>query len=256
MDATGRPKRRVKAVETTFSVLEALEENEGMRLTELADELEMAKSTVHRYLQTLLYRRYVVKEGDVYRLSLRFLDLGQQARTREEGYRMAKMKVAELAAETDERAQFIVEEHGQAVYVHRKAGSHAVQTDPGIGKRIDLHATSAGKAIIAEWTDERIRAFVDRWGLPSHTADTITDLDALLADVEEIRAGGYAVNRGENIEGLCAVGVAICDDDDQPIGALSVSGPSNRMKGEWFESELPDMLLGFKNEMELNLRYS
>ncbi|MFB6142205.1 MAG: IclR family transcriptional regulator [Halorientalis sp.] len=250
------PKRTVTAVETTFSVLEALEAADGMRLTDLATELDMAKSTVHRYLQTLLDREYVVKEGDTYHVSLRFLDLGEHARNREEGYRMARQKVAELADETEERAQFIVEEHGQAVYVHREAGSHAVQTDPGIGKRIDLHATSAGKAIIAEWPDGRIREFVDRWGLPSHTDETITDLDSLLAEVADIRDRDYAVNRGENIDGLAAVGVSVCGADDQPIGALSVSGPTNRMKGEWFEQDLPDMLLGFKNEMELNIRYS
>lgn len=250
------PKRTVAAVETTFDVLEALKEEDGMRLTELAEELEMAKSTVHRYLQTLLADRYVVKEGDTYRVSLRFLDLGEHARNRDECYRMAKQKVAELATETDERAQFIVEEHGQAVYVHRKAGNHAVQTDPGIGKRIDLHATSAGKAIISEWSDAKIREFADTWGLPSHTDETITDVDSLLAAAEATRERGYALNRGENIDGLRAIGVAVCGPDGQPIGALSVSGPTNRMKGEWFEQDLPDMLLGFTNEMELNLRYS
>lgn len=250
------PSRTVQASETTFTILERLKEADGMQLTELADDLDMAKSTVHRYLQTLLGRNYLIKEGDEYHVSLSFLDLGEHARNRKEGYRMAKAKVAELADETQERAQFIVEEHGQAVYVHRKAGSHAVHTDPGIGKRTHLHATSAGKAIMAEWTDERINEYVDEHGLPSLTDNTIIDGEALLDEIDDIRERGYSENHEENIEGLCAVGAAVCNADGEVLGAFSVSGPTNRLTDEWFEQRLPDMLMGFANEIELNLQYS
>lgn len=250
------PKRRVKSVETTFSIIETLKDSDGRTLSELSTELDMAKSTVHRYLQTLLYGGYIVKEGSEYHLSLRFLELGDQASSRKRGYSIAREKVEELAEETDERAQFIVAEHGQAVYVHRKAGSHAVKTDPGIGKRIGLHTIAAGKAIIAEWPDEVIEEFVSTRELRSETPHTVTDLEDLMTEVEEIRERGYGVNKQENIEGLRAVGAAVCDQHGRPIGAFSVSGPTNRMKGEWFGQELPDLLLGLTNEMELNLRYS
>lgn len=256
MSGTNTPDRTVQAAETTFTILETLSEADGMRLTELAEETEMAKSTVHRYLQTLMSRNYLVKEGDEYYPSLRFLDLGEHARNRKKGYRMSKVKVAELAEETDERAQFIVEENGEAVYVHREAGSHAVHTDPGIGKRTHLHATSAGKAIISEWPNERINEYIDRHGLPGLTENTITDQETLLSEVEATRERGYAANNEENIDGLCAIGVAVCQGADDVLGALSVSGPKNRLNGEWFERDLPDMLLGFANEIELNLQYS
>lgn len=256
MKAYKKPDRTVQAAETTFTILETLNEADGMRLTELVDELGMSKSTVHRYLQTLLSRKYLIKESDEYHVSLRFLDFGQHARNRKEGYQMAKVKVAELAEETDERVQFIVEEHGQAVYVHRKAGSHAVQTDPGIGKRIHLHATSAGKAIIAEWSNEEIYEYIEQWGLPALTSNTITDESTLMEDIEMVRERGYSVNRQENVDGLCALGVSICPTSDDVLGAFSVSGPINRMEGEWFEHELPNMLKGSANEIELNLRYS
>jgi DNA-binding IclR family transcriptional regulator len=256
MKANEAPSRTVKAAETTFAILEVLSEGAGMRLTEVAEELDMAKSTVHRYLQTLLDRRYIVKEDNKYHISLRFLDLGENARNRKEGYKMSKAKVEELAEETQERAQFIVEEHGQAVYVHRKAGDHAVHTDPGIGKRSYLHATSAGKAIIAEWPENRIEEYIERQGLQSLTENTIISEERLMEEIAEVRERGYATNMQENIDGLCAVGVAVSPNDSEVLGALSVSGPLNRMQDEWFEQELPDMLMGFANEIELNLRYS
>ncbi|MFB6133651.1 MAG: IclR family transcriptional regulator [Halanaeroarchaeum sp.] len=239
-----------------MSILETLRDHDGMRLTDLADELDMAKSTIHRYLQTLLETEYLVQEGGEYHVGLRFLDLGEHARNRVEGYQLAKQKVGDLADETDERAQFIVEEHGKAVYLHRESGTHGVQTDPGIGKRIDLHCTAAGKAILSEWSDDDIRALVDTHGLPRRTENTITDLPTLMDQIESIRERGYAVNTQENIEGLRAIGVAVSSPQTGVIGAFSVSGPLNRMKGDWFDQELPDLLLGIANEIELNLRYS
>lgn len=254
MNTNNQPSRTVKAAETAFAILETLKEKEGLRLTELANELGMAKSTTHRYLQTLLTMEYLVKEGEVYHPSLRFLDFGWQARNREHGYQMAKTKVEDLAEETNERAQFIVEEHRRAVYVHRKAGSNAVHTDPGIGKRIELHSISAGKAIMSDWSDERIHEYIEQKGLNARTTNTITEADELLAELEEVRERGYAINNEEHIDGLRAVGVSICPSEEV-LGAFSVSGPMNRMKGAWFEEKLPDLLMGYANEIELNLKY-
>lgn len=256
METPSETGRTVKATETTFAILETINEADGIRLTDIAEVLDMPKSTVHRYLWTLLQWEYLAKEGDEFHISHRFISFGWNARTRKEGYQMAKTKVEELAEDTDERAQFIVEEHGKAVYVHRQTGDHAVLTDSGIGKRINLHGTSAGKAIMAEWSDDRIAEYVDTHGLPDITSETITNRETLMEEIETIREQGYSVNREENIEGLNAVGAAVNGPDDEVLGALSVSGPTNRLKGDWFENDLPDMLMGFANEIELNLKYS
>lgn len=227
-----------------------------MRLTELADELGMAKSTVHRYLQTMLRNHYLIREGDTYHLSLRFLDFGEHARTRKDGYRMAIEKMTDLAERTDERVTFFVEEHGYAVNVHREASSQAVNTDARVGKRVDLHTIAAGKAIMAEWPDERLREYLDGRELAARTPNTIVDEGELLEEIAEVRSRGYAASREEVIEGLSSVAGSICDPAGQAIGALSVFGPSHRMKGRRFEKELPDLLLGVTNEIELNVRYS
>lgn len=227
-----------------------------MRLTELADELGMAKSTVHRYLQTLLRSHYLTREGDTYHLSLRFLDLGEHARTRKAGYRMAIEKVTDLADRTDERATFFVEEHGHAVIVHREASSQAVNTDSRVGKSVDLHTIAAGKAIMAEWPDQRIREFLEGRDFPRRTPNTIVDEERLLEEIADVRSRGYATSREEVIEGLSSVASSVCDPSGREIGALSVFGPSHRMKGERFEKEIPDLLLGVTNEIELNVRYA
>ncbi|WP_129115476.1 IclR family transcriptional regulator [Halegenticoccus tardaugens] len=246
----------VKSAETAFDVLELLHERNGARLTDLADDLGIAKSTVHRHLATLEKRGYVTAEESVYRTSLRFLDFGERARTRERAYVLAGQKVNQLAEQTNERAQFIVEENGEGVYVHRATGSNAVETDTRIGKRVPLHASAAGLAILAHLPRSRVEEIVTRRGLPRLTTETITDREDLLEECERIRERGFSVNRHGYVMGLSSIGVSVHDRNDQPIGAFSVSGPSHRMKGDWFRTQLPDLILGATNELELKIAYS
>lgn len=250
------PGRTVKTTETAFTVIEGLEDLDGARVTELADHMGLADSTVHSHLATLYEMGYVVKEGDRYLIGSRFLKLGEAAKERRDAFDLVKPKVKHLAEETEERCQFIVEEHGRGVYLHRETGERAVWTDSGLGKRIYLHATAAGKAVLATLPEERVERIFDQWGLPALTENTTTDSAELLDELDVIREQGFAVNKEENTEGLRAVGAALTDGTGKVIGALSVSGPSHRMKGEWFEEEIPNLLLGTVNELELNLKYS
>ncbi len=246
----------VQSVQTMLDVVEALRLLDGARVTELADELDVAKSTVHRHLDTLYRRGYVIREGDEYHVGLRFLRLSEHARVRRPEYELARAKVVELARETDERAQFIVEEHGEGVYVHLETGSRAVHTDSGVGRRIPLHATAAGKAVLAQFDDDHVRTVLDCHGMTAFTDHTITDRDRLFDELADIRERGYSVNDRENTRGIRAVGVPVVGPEGFVVGALSVSGPTHRMKGERLESTLPDLLLGTANELELNITYS
>lgn len=246
----------VKSIGTTFALIEGLRRLDGARITELSDDLGVAKSTVHRHLDTLYRRGYVVREGDEYHVGLRFLQLSEHARVRKPEYELARAKVEELARETEERAQFIVEEHGEGVYVHLETGRHAVHTDSGVGRRIPLHATSAGKAILAQFPDEYVRDILEGDGMTELTDHTITDPERLFEELTTIRERGYSVNDQENTRGIRAVGVPVTGPDGFVVGALSVSGPTHRMKGDRLDHDLPDLLLGTANELELNITYS
>jgi DNA-binding IclR family transcriptional regulator len=246
----------VQATRTMFEIVECLRDAEDLTVTEIANRTGYAKSTVHRHLGTLTDLEYVTEESGRYNVGLRFLELGQRARTRCEGYELAREKVEEIAEQTGERAQFLVKEHGTAVYIHRAFGERAVHTDPGIGSRVPLHATSAGKAILAELDEEELFEVVEQSPFDPITDRTITDPDELLAELEQIRDDGYSFNRQENLEGLHAVGAAVTAADGGVIGALSVSGPSYRLTDEWFEEELPMLLKGATNELELNIAHA
>jgi DNA-binding IclR family transcriptional regulator len=244
---------RVKSVEQTVDIAEYLLANDGGGVSEIADDLGVAKSTVSNHLRTLESLDYVVKEDGEYRLGTIFIGIGDAVRERREIYAMAGEKTRELAAETGERALFTVEEHGRGIYVHRERGSRAIKQMRGSNDRNYLHSTASGKAMLAHFPQSRVDAIVDRWGLPELTEQTTTDRAELERELETIRDRGFALNREEAIPGLRAVGVAVHDPDGSVIGAFSVSGPSHRLEGEQFAERLPNLLLGTANEFDLNL---
>lgn len=245
----------VRAVERTLDLLEFLRDNGPAHLSTVTEELGLAKSTAHRHLGTLEHRGYVTSSDSGYTLSLRFLDFGEYTRMRSPEYELAAEKVLAIAKQTDERAQFMVEEHGQAVYVYHQAGQHAVEANTYPGKRVPIHASAAGLAILSEYEKERVDAIINQHGLPSLTAQTITDPDTLYEELATTRKRGYSINDQGVIEGLRAIGVSVCGPDGEVIGGLSVSGPINRMDGERFDETLPKLLLGATNELELNIAY-
>ena len=251
----GNKSGALTTVETSLKVVEAVADLDGARVSEISEYLETPVSTVHGHLKTLHEQSYLTKEGDEYHVGLQFLNRGGQARERKKGYQLAEEKVVKLAEETNERAQFIVEENGRGYYIHTESGEDAVLADARIGKRIYLHDSAAGKSILAQLPDSRVHDIIDRWGLPSFTEHTITDEAELFEELEQIREQGYALNLQETHEGLHAVGATVKTYQGQVLGAFSVSGPSNRLKGSRLEDDVADFLRGVTNELELRLSY-
>lgn len=246
----------VGSVERSIEIVAAIQDLNGARVTELADHLDLPASTVHNHLATLSKHRFLVKEDGVYQIGLRYLELGGYARHRKLAYDLAFDIVDQLAEETAERAQFIVEEHGRGIYLHTAIGSNAVELDARIGKVTYLHSSAAGKAILSQLPRKRVDEILDRWGMTKFTGETIIDRSVLYADLEEIRERGYSFTEGEEFEGIRSVGVPVTCPDGTVLGGFSVSGPSNRMKYKLFRDEIPDMILGAANELELNITYA
>lgn len=241
---------RVKAVETTLDIVEFLHEAGSGGIDEVAESVEIGTSTAHRHLTTLYERGYLVRDGKEYELSLRFLTHGGRRRETLPANELIHKKVRQLSEETSERVQFITEEHGERVYMYTHAGPDAVKTDSTIGKRGPLHVSAAGKAILADLPAARRNEILDEI-----TTLEAAEREALNEEIEIIQDRGYAFNDEESTSGLRAVGVPIRHKSDIVLGAISVSGPANRLTGDYFRKELPKLLLGTVNEIELNIEY-
>lgn len=247
--------RTVGSVERLFAVVDALVELDGARVTELADHLDLAKSSVHAYLATMVEAGYAAREGDRYYAGLRFLTVGGQLRKRKRLFRLARPIVEDLARQTDERAQLVVAENGRGVFVHRATGERAVDAGTYVGKRIYLHATGAGKVILAHLPPAERDTVLDRTGLPARTPNTITNREELESALVNIREQGYAVNDEEGTSGLRTVAAPVFGPTGGVVGALSVSAPSRRIQEARTTLELAETVQGSANELELKLTY-
>ena len=254
MSMSHKDPQRIKSVNTTFAIVQSLQVFDGAGVTELANWLDLSKSTVHKHLKSLEMEEYVVNEDGIYRLGLRFLDHGMYVRSQIPLVQVAKPSLQQLAEETGEVVWLVVEEHGRAVYLYKaQSSAHSIDPRGEVGRRPPIHCLASGKAILSQLSRERVEEIIDRHGLARQSEHTITGREELFRDLDAIRdRNGVAFNDNEEVNGLRAVGVPIVSNGEVR-GAISVSGPAHQLEGERFRSELPTKLLRAANEIELKL---
>lgn len=244
----------IQAVESAFEIIETLETNDGMTVSEIADEVDIATSTAYVYIKTLKQLGYIKKSTQHYHLGPRFLKHGCFARQRMQIYQAAKEEVKNLASQTDELISLGIEDNGQRVVLYRAEGTEAVHDQAPTGEYTYMHWTGLGKAILAYLSQERIDEIIDTYGLPQATEHTITDRTVLHEELDQIRSQGYALGDEERKLGLRSAGVPIiCDGDVQ--GAVAIAGPKQRLTIEDLKNKLLDKFINSINIIELKYKH-
>jgi DNA-binding IclR family transcriptional regulator len=242
----------VKTALTVFRIVESVKRNGRSDLTQLSNELDLAKSTIHNHLSTLESLRYVVKEDNEYRLGLKFLDHGIYARDRYPLLEAAEGVLERLSQETGKSVWLHVEEHGLGIPIYKNLSDQTVRTAARLGKASHLHCTAHGKAMLAHFSEEYIEEVLDQHGMPAYTENTCTEREPLDRKLTEIRENEFALSDCEAAAGVRAVGSPIVEGD-RVLGAICIPGPENRMTGDYFTEELPELVSGATNELELEL---
>lgn len=252
---SGGPKK-IQSIETALTILEFIRDNGDAGVTEIADDLDRSKSTIHHYLATLSEHGYLETDDGRYRLGVRFLTLGGTVREQDELYHLSRDDVDRLARETGEKARLIVEQDGHGITLYQSAGEHTDDTRTHVGSIEELYCTAAGKAFLADLPAERVDQYLAETPLRAYTENTITDPDELRDELDAIRSRGIAVDDEERYEGLRCVASAIASSEGELLGALSVSAPTERMSGDRFRTEIPDLLRTVTGVVEINTTYS
>ncbi len=239
----------VGAAATTFEIVEALAIEGEVGVTALADELGRSKGSVHDHLTTLERLGYVVSEDGTYRLGLKFLDVGCDVRARESLYRVGREEVRRLANSSGETASLVVEEDGEAVYVYMDGD---LDGPLRVGSRVPLASCAAGRAILANRPGTEVDlALGDNAAGPPE--EDIVDREALRSELQSVRDQGLAFDRGDLDADRWAVAAPVPDDDGHAVGALVVSGPTDRMSGKRLEEDMPGLVLSSANAVSVEL---
>lgn len=202
----------------------------GASLTEVANALEMNKSTLLRLMAPLIDTSLVTQDPETgrYRLGWRTAQLGQAFIMHLDLPSIAHQSLERLAADSGETTHLVIPEFPNVIYVDKVDGPRRVRMVSRVGTTQPAYCTAVGKALLAYAAEETIRAVVDH-GMPARTARTHTTARALMADLRLIRERGYAVDDIENEPDIRCVAAPVFDHRGTAICAISVSGPAHRV---------------------------
>ncbi|MFG5408306.1 IclR family transcriptional regulator [Piscinibacter sakaiensis] len=214
-----------------LAVLEAVVEQQGRARTieELAAELKLTKSNVHRTLQTLAHAKYLAKNESTgsYHSTMKLFELGAKQLSRFDVRTFAPPFMRALADETGETVHLSILEGFSVVYIDKIDSPQPVRSYTAIGGRAPAYAVATGKAMLAYQPDGYLDRHADE--LKRHTQATIASLPVLKEELARVVRTGYAVNRGEWRETVGGLAVTIFNGLNQVVAALGISGPLERL---------------------------
>ena len=219
----------LRSVSRALDVLQALGAGagKGMSVGEIAAVIEVSRSTAFTLLQALVSRRFVadtrVGGARLYRLGLALVHLGDRA--------VAEMGVTQIAAPILEQltdatrmtSRLAVLDDGFAVAIGRVDAPGPFRMTASLGRREFPHCSAVGKALLSRLPGDLVMAIVTRLGMPRRTEHTLTSHAALLADLRETAARGYAIDNEEDNIGVVCVGAPVSDRSGEVVAAISVT---------------------------------
>lgn len=227
----------VRSLDRAFDLLELMGADEqGVALSQLAAASGLPVPTIHRMVRTLVASGYVLQlPSRRYALGPRLIGLGERsARTLDAWAHPHLVAVAERTGETANMAML---DGSMVVYVAQApAPRHTVRMFTEVGRRVFAHCTGVGKALLSQLPEQAARDIVVAAGMPARTDLTIVDRDELDAELRRVRTQGYAVDDGEQEQGVRCVAVPV---PGTPATAISVSGPAGRLTPETVPQLVP-----------------
>lgn len=235
------PAGRHQALHAVLDVIDALES--GPRgVSDIARELQVSKGGVHKILRNLEGRGLVKAMPDHrYRLGLRLWELGTAAVAGLELRQVALQHMEKLTDVTGEGSLLSVYDTGDVVYLEKVVSPQPVVATTRVGGRTPAFCSATGKALLAWQSVEEIERVL-AGHLERFNDATVTDPDALRADLLSVRDAGYAVNHGAWRGEIHGVAAPVRDHSGAVVAALGLTGPAYRFENGGIDSEAPTVV--------------
>jgi len=238
-----------------LTLLEALAEHpQGTGVSQMAREVGLPISTVHRLLGNLVERGFVSFDPSSrrYYLGLKIFELSNHVSLARGLSEVALPGMRKLAEITEESVFMAVRDGTELVYIERVEGTSRIQIRGAIGSRGPLYSTAQGKAILASLPGPDLEEVLGKINLEPRAPNTITDPVEFRKELQRTRERGWARSDEENQEGIRAVGVALMNNWERPIAAMSIAAPVFNVSLTRLEEFAP-LLLDTAREIELQL---
>lgn len=223
---------------STVRVLRILEEiaksEEGIGVTELANRLELNKSTVYRFLATLEEEQYLEQQLTTkkYQSGIKLFELASRIVNQVDWTKDIRPFLVDLKDRVNETVHLGIIDEGEVVYIDKVECERSIRMYSRVGKRAPVYCTGVGKAILAFLSKEKQANIIENIDYTKFTASTIIDDSDLNKEIKIIRAQGFALDREEHESGVNCAAAPIFTHDGQVLGGISIAGPSSRVDEE------------------------
>ncbi len=237
---------RIQALARASAIIDVIAAGgeEGVGLSDISRATTLNKTTAFNLIASLVTLGFLEQDEHSrrYRLGLRNLELGRIVQQRLHISHLARPILAGLCRRTNETVNLGLPDLFDLLVIDSFQGSRQLHATAYGGWRSMYHCTALGKAMLSQW-DGPMRHTVYRLrGLPRQTPRTITDIDALEAQLDQFRAQGYAVDVGENEVGVNGIARSIFNGLGEVGAAISVSGHSNRLTEDVIKQIATDVM--------------
>jgi len=253
--AGGRDGEFVQSLERGLAVIRAFDaEHPQLTLSDVGRLTGLTRAAARRFLHTLVELGYVRTDGRYFALRPKILELGHAYLSSASLPELALPHLEQLVGRVHESSSVCVLDGADVVYVARVLTKRIMTVAIAVGTRFPAYATSMGRVLLAGQSDEWLAGYLASVTLAPITTHTVTDPDALRAELLRIRRHGYALVDQELEVGLRAVAVPIRDTGKQVIAAVNVSTPASRRSLAQLRAELLPPLLETAGRIEEDLR--
>jgi len=243
MRSNYKAKYPVQTVERAIEILIYLKENasfNGLSLNQIGAGLGLGKSTIHRFLDTLLEYDLVEKteDGLSYKLGWGIFELGSNI-PRFNGIDSDKISLhlKRLSNHFGEIINLGIKNNNSMIIIKRffpeeVISNYKLITNVNIGEREPLHSTGIGKLYLSEMTDKEMISLFRLESNKQSTMYTINDEDNLLKEIDKVRKSGYALDDRESSPEIFCIAVPIRNYTGNIIAGISISVPVGRIPYE------------------------
>jgi len=224
-----KPPYAVESVDNALRILQMLRDSGQVRVSDVAAELGIARSTAHRLLAMLVYRDFAVQAEDrSYRPGPAIAAEPLRGEPTQRLRQAMRPHMEALCDQVAETINLVVRLGIQTRFLHTVESAHVLRVGDRQGTILPAWKTSGGKVLLAELPDAQLTALLRGVSGRPPEGMTATERRSLVTQLRLVRDQGYAENIEESESGVCAIGVCVRDRLGGPVAALSVSAPSVR----------------------------
>jgi IclR family transcriptional regulator, KDG regulon repressor len=223
---------RIQVIDRAAQILDCFGfDHQELSVSEIGAKTALHRSTAHRILMALEYNDLIQQNPDngKYRLGIKLFRLGHQAVSHLDLREICRPFLARIMNETKETVHLAVLDENQVLYLDKVEGPHALRMPSRVGRHIPTYCTSLGKAMLSCLDEQEVKGILGKQPFTAYTANTVRNVEQLLADVRAVHKRGYAVDNEEIEIGLRCVGAPIRDHTGAMVGAISAAAPSARL---------------------------